>query len=196
MSRNRCDSSCQCRFWSFDDERELPEGSEGLMTFEAYLRKTGMKDGDPWMNNSGHGWGYGYRDDLHGYRSHQYLRSGETNPNNRSWTNGPLPPGAIILAEHINEPVPEEKRYMVRYLECPLCQAKFAGWYRAQVGEVTRHRDGRVETKPITYELYDTSYWHSFNDEPASDGSDRAKRSITPEVVRDALAAYFSKEST
>lgn len=193
MSRNRCDSSCQCGFWSFDGEREVPESAEGLMTYEAYLGKLGVSPSDAWRDNN-YRWGYGYRDDLHGYTSWRYLRPGAS-PNSASWTNGRhvMPAGSTILCTYTTEPVPHDRRYRIRHLQCPLCLSKFAGWYRARPPEVETHADGTVTRQAVTYELYDTSFWRSFNDEPCNE--DGPKRRITPDVVREALAAWFAKEA-
>lgn len=55
-------------------------------------------------------------------------------------------------------------------LVCPLCASLYAGWLRWNVldGEWLQDEKRWVGA----WELYDTSYWYSFNDEPDNKGRD------------------------
>lgn len=69
MSRNRCDTECDCGFWKFIDVRELPIDDPDLMTEDVYFHAIGWDDCS-YKGNGGYGWG-GYRDqpDYYAWRS-------------------------------------------------------------------------------------------------------------------------------
>ncbi len=146
MSVNRCSTDCACGFWSFQHEGSIPVGDSSLMTLDYYLDLIGdTRD----RSNYGHRYGYGYRDDLTGKVYGWYHPNGGF----ASYDAGPEYEKRLMWEY---ESIPEEARYRWRKLKCPFCNRLYAGWYRLQPHGYTRNN----------YELYDTSYFHAFNDEP------------------------------
>jgi len=185
MSRNRSETRCQCVFWYFEYEQTLSPDDAGLMTPAEYAEKIGIR---PEYRRD---CGYGYRDDLHGHKSWKYRIPGNAYLND-GWTNSRdlIPRDAIVVTEYEIQPVPPDERYRMRHLQCPLCFAQYVGWYRAFPPETAKSAEGTITRRPVTYELYDTSFWLAFNDEPCPE--DGPQRPITSAVVRDALMAWFA----
>jgi hypothetical protein len=96
--------------------------------------------------------GYGYRDDLVG----AVLRY----PPPKDYQGGVV---REVLWEYVH--LPKTEWYRWRRIHCPLCGRQYAGWYRRVPDR--RYPDGTFG--PSCLELYDTSFYHSFDDEPAAE---------------------------
>jgi hypothetical protein len=88
----------------------------------------------------------------------------------------------VLVAQY--DRVPEEDRYRFRKLRCVLCKVLYVGWYIRQPQKVDAE-------DVLKYDLYDTSYFHAFNDEP-SDEDLREKREWTPQKL-EALARRWNE---
>jgi len=184
MSRNRCSTSCECGFWSFQrgTDNEVPVNDPGLMTQAEYLKAIGWEN-CPYNENGGRSAcaGWSFRDDLNG-KTFPAWRS----KNGMGWTNASIPCGG---AEGWNyEPqvygdVPPDQRYRYRKVTCPLCRRSFVGWYVQQP---------KIDDDDRCYEIYDTSFWHAFNDEP-SDKDEEGVINWTPETVAQALREFAER---
>lgn len=179
MSVNRCSTDCACGFWSFHHEGSIPVGASSLMTLDYYLDLIGdTRD----RSNSGHNYGYGYRDDLQGEVAFWYDPSG-------GFANFDAGPGYERRVMWEYESIPEADRYRWRKLECPFCNRIYAGWYRLQP-------HGGIRSD---YELYDTSYFHAFSDEPCRKDDERLREWTVAEVRRMVFywkITYKSKKAT
>ena len=122
--------------------------------------------------------GYGFRDDLVG--SQYWWHS----PHSTSRSSYPRPGYRRELAwEWL--PIPKLDRYRFAKIECPICLLVYVGWYCHSTW--TRYADGTEDQR--YYELYDTSFYWAFNDEPGE--KDIANlREFTPEQIKAALTAW------
>jgi hypothetical protein len=117
MSRNRCDTQCQCGMnLSYRPELRRRDFSE-LMRGADYLKAIGWEDCP-------------YRGGM-------------------DWT-------------HQNQPL------MYAKVICPLCLVEYVGWY---------HPPTMPQYDGPAWELFDTSYWSAYNDEPG-DTDEKNKRDV------------------
>jgi len=123
--------------------------------------------------------GYGFRNDLAGPIY---------------WWRGPNGSGANYpIAGYRRElsceylPVPDSDHYRFAKVECPICLRLYSGWYVH--APWTRYRDG---TEDRHYELYDTSFYWAFNDEPAERDIENLREFTTPQI-KEALSAWLEK---
>lgn len=151
MSSNRCETSCECGFWSWHDQRYVSPSAPGLMTNDQYMDDIGVKKDHPYRNNYGHGNGYGYREDWEGT-----LDTWWRSPDGTCSSSYPQP-GYTPDHKEPRRPVAPQDQYRFMKLECAVCHRLYVGWYRQQPSRVA----------PV-YELYDTSFYYAFNDEPSN----------------------------
>lgn len=183
MSRNRGSTECDCGLWRFQTEtpRSVDDGS--LLTADQYLAAIGWTE-CPYLGRhtkrGSEADGYGYESRLVGERHYWYSADG------RGGASYPHPdyPERRLVARYVD--VPPEARYRYRRLECPFCRRQYVGWY-------ARHPHNELTEAPA-YELYDTSFWHSFNDEPADEDVANV-REWTPEKLA-ALARRWNEEES
>jgi hypothetical protein len=189
MSRNRSSTACECGLWSFRTEAVVPAVDPLLLTESAYFDAAGFpldhrwRRGNVWMRDGVQVgdpfWGYGYREDLAG-PWYMYRVPGDPSGGSSSHHRHPYTERVLIA---MYDSVPPEDRYRFRKLQCVFCRRLYAGYYLRQPQQIDRER---------TYELYDTSFFHAFNDEP-SDEDLREMREWTPEKLA-ALAARWNLE--
>jgi hypothetical protein len=194
VSRNRSSTTCECGLWSFQTEREIPIDDPTLLTEAAYFDAIGFAADHPWRRGNrwmrdgremGEPcWGYGYRADLEG-PVFMYVKPG-TPVDQRGYGFASHKHGEyteqVLVAQY--DRVPEEDRYRFRKLRCVLCKVLYVGWYIRQPQKVDAE-------DVLKYDLYDTSYFHAFNDEP-SDEDLREKREWTPQKL-EALARRWNE---
>jgi len=171
MSRNRTSTVCRCG-WALGDD--LPFGDARLMTEERYLKEI------DWENNPYQPHGYGFRDDLIG--PIYWWKSA----NGKSGASYPIP-GYVRELSFEYFPVPGSDRYRYAQIECPICLRLYVGWYVH--APWTRYRDG---TEDRHYELYDTSFYWAFNDEPDEKDVENL-RELTADEIRAALSDWVEK---
>lgn len=94
---------------------------------------------------------------------------------------GPFPGAVRELAWTYAVPNRRD-RYRWKRIQCPLCRRLYAGWYVMQPAFLELPR----------YELYDTSYWHSGNDEPAPEDEAGAIQ-WTREALETAVREYVTR---
>lgn len=173
MGRNRTRTTCACGFWDFawpgrptaEVEAEFP----GLLPWNELRAEFGRPGRGPQ--------GYGFGDHMFGRVS-----LGWVSPDGRTSSNRHGGPGWVERwFEYV--PVAHEDRYRYARVECPACKRSYVGWYRAVPGST-----GAVERRR-TYELYDTSFWHSGSDDP-SDADLEGVIGWTPELVVEALGSF------
>jgi len=176
MSCNRLSTTCDCKLWSFQPEQFLPATQKGLLTLDEYFAAIECKRD---KTNQGFGYGHGFMDHING-TPHFMWRSPDGSCLSSSWKVGYT---EELMARY--EFVPEGERYRWYQLECPLCFRLYVGWYAAQPGIL----EPPHAVEPRTYVLTDTSFWHSFNDEPRP--SDVANlQELTPQFVAEAVRFY------
>jgi len=148
MSVNQCSTDCRCGFWSFlhEPDGDVLIGDKSLLTIDEYLTAIGSTRD---RTNSGHRFGYGYRNELNGEVYGWYNKQG-------CYASFDAGPGYEKRLLWTYEPIPEADRYRWRQLTCPFCNRTYAGWYRLQPHGLKRNG----------YELYDLSFWWGFSDEP------------------------------
>lgn len=188
MSRNRSTTQCDCGLWAFQTERILPLDEILLLTQEAYFDVIDLPKDHPWRSGNGsYGpWGYGYAERLHG--SHFMYHPPGNKRACASHRHG-VYTEARLVADY--KPVPEADRYRYRRLECVFCGRTYAGWYRRDpVNDLDVQPDAPLEDRPH-YELYDTSFFWAFNDEPAE--KDGPKRTWSAQKLA-ALAKRWNEE--
>lgn len=159
MSRNRTTTTCSCGFWDF---RRQPEQSSRLPGDPALVSWLQLCVQRGWELRPERQPGWGFREDLQG-AVHSWFRS----PDGTSL--GPQGDGRTVRVETRWGHVPPEDRYRFARVDCGVCHRRYAGWYVLQPRQVPPRADD-----PPAYEIYDTSYWHSFNDEPCRDDLDGA----------------------
>lgn len=166
MSRNRCNRSCDCGLWHFQTEQSIPQLADGLLTIAEYLGGALWRANAKEDDNGGFGYGYGFREDLDGQTFYTWVSPDGTSRANYAVDGFEKRLSAVYWS------VDPEQRYRWRKVVCPFCCVAYAGWYRAE----PRSKDDG----PWFYELYDTSYWSSFNDEPGEEEK-AARRPVSAE---------------
>lgn len=184
MSRNRCRTECECGFWSFSTESELPIDSPGMLTGTEYLAAIDWSDCRYSVE------GYGYRADMDG-REDWWWRS----PDGMGATSAVYcdRPGWVRTLSARYGSVAQGDRYRFRHLICPLCGRQYAGWYVQNPSAIAGSAAGESWSKP-KWELYDSSFWSAYNDEPAD--ADGPTREINPDVVRAAVEAWYAQKGS
>lgn len=156
MSRNRGNTACSCGFWGLLPAR-VPMGDASLLTEEAYFAAIGCSD-SPLKDGGLRGMYY-----FNGRNSGAVVYGYETKDGMGS-SNYPSPqhPVKVLWARYAE--VPEADRIRFRKLQCAVCRRLYVGWYVLQPwvieGQWFKTYDGPM------YELFDSSYWYAFNDEP------------------------------
>lgn len=195
MSRNRGTIDCACGLWAFQTERFFPPGDSSLLTPERYLAEIGWAL-CPYIGPKkvigSEADGYGYRADLVGDR-YRYLDPAEAGQEHRGSSFGGGPHGRFtepeLACRYLD--VPPEDRYRYRRLDCVFCRRLYVGWYRQDPVDVLAV--GVYDWAELPgFRLYDTSHWHSFNDEPGKEDL-RNVREWTPEKLA-ALAKRWNEE--
>ncbi len=183
MSRNRSQVSCACGYWSFarSADAEVPVDDPGLLTQRQYFQAIDWED-CPYHEGAGPSasGGWGFRNDLDGHTFPAW-RSKDGN----GWTNAvhsPEPRSNWIAEPQVFSHVPPEARYRYRKVTCPICRRRYAGWY------VQQPKCG----EPAVYEIYDTSYWYAYNDEP-SERDEQGVLHWTHETIMAALREYLER---
>lgn len=181
MSRNRCSTLCECGFWDFNDA--VPVGDSSLMTQREYFKAIGWED-CPYHENAGNSrsGGWGFRDDLNG-KTFPAWRSKD----GMSWTNAVYPrdPERWIYEPQTYASVPPDQRYRYRKIECPICRRRYVGWFVQQPKMVGGD-------SPV-FEIYDTSFWDAYNDEPSDkdrEGVINWSRDLLVEAAREFIARH------
>lgn len=182
MSRNRCSTDCYCGLWSFQTESFFPPGDPSLLTEQQYLDAIGFEDCP--YRLIGHGYdarlvgehfSWELRDEngkLVGYSSN--VRVGYTR---------------VLSGAYLD--VPPEDRYRFRKLECVFCRRLYVGWYRQDPVNVLLA--GKYDWADLPgFRLYDTSFFHAFNDEPSKEDLTNM-REWTPAKLA-ALAKRWNEE--
>ena len=169
MSRNRNETRCACGLWDFaSDHGTAAINDPTLLTSDEYW--------SPHFRAFDRG--YGFRENCHGNVYHWVQRrDGRV----VSICNSPVPGWDRELAWTYAVPSKRD-RYRWRRLECPLCRRIFAGWYVQQPASL----------HPPVYELYDTSYFHAQNDEPAPEDIANLIE-WTPAMLADAAREYLAR---
>ena len=164
MSRNICETTCpECQIWDF---QKWPIDGIELITIGAYLESIGWED-CPYRNEVG----YGFRqpDSWSWWRAESGAGT-NTFSTAESWIREGV---KVVRIRYTYKPISSDDQYRWAKLQCPMCLTLYAGWFVAKPGQLTP-----VET-PTTYEIYDLSYWHAFNDEPSKrDIADRREVDI------------------
>ena len=158
MSVNRCRTKCECGLWDFEDF--TIQDANKLMTPKEYLDEIGSHRS---VDNNGHGWGWGYSP-LTRYESKWYSSE---NFKSTSWHEG-----CELESTSISTPITLDTKYGFYFKECPLCGVKYVLWMVLQDGtkyhtKYTDDRPDNIVTNDPYYLTSDTSYYHSFNDEPS-----------------------------
>lgn len=164
MSRNRNSTECACDLWDL-----------ATAAGTAAVDDSALLTQEQWWPKCPYEMGWGYRKDLAG--SVYGWRKGSQS------SNAPFPGATRELWWTYNVPAAAD-RYRWKRIQCPLCQRHYAGWYVRQPASLD----------PPVYALYDTSFWHAKNDEPAEeDLADLIE--WTPEMLVDAAREYAGRRS-
>ena len=159
MSRNRCSTACACGFLDLRDTAgAVAPDVDGLLTWDGYFEAIGWRGS---RDNLGYGCGHGFRADRNGAESPLWRRKDGMGSTNARHHAEPLDEFGYVPFVYCR--IPEEQRYRLRKVTCPVCRRVYAGWY------VMQPRYVRPYVEPLVYELYDTSYWSTYNDEPGDD---------------------------
>lgn len=168
MSRNRCETACACGVMNL---RDLPQA-----TLDARSPSAGeLYTAERLRPGSYLPWGYSFRDDLNGAVSPMwayYTKDGKFagGSNSDRYSRDAEERGHTVVYEpsHYDD-VPVHLRYRWGRIQCPLCLREYIGWYVRQPylvsGPMAEQRLDDDPGHPV-YQLYDTSFFYSFNDEP------------------------------
>jgi hypothetical protein len=162
VSRNRLSTSCDCGFWDLHKapHSEVLVGDPSLMTQKEYFKAIDWEN-CPYHEDGGESAaaGYGYDASSDGMVSvvWRHPRGNSVHGTAGSFES----PGPEWKCDETHyTSVAFTDRYRYRKVDCPVCRRQYVGWYVQQ--------PQRIGGDSPTFELYDTSYWYSFNDEPGA----------------------------